>query len=205
MNSTQSRDRIAGFTLIEVSIALTLAAVVAGTAITLFVGLVSSNRQVHEDVPNAIARGRLADRFRNDVAAATGCTALEGKPLPEAIVLQLPDNQSVQYLAVAGEVQRLEYSGDHLDQRDTFRLGDDRRAVFAATADTIPMVSYTIASATRELQPDRLPAAGVKSRPPLTIAAVLGRDWRLAQAVQRGALQRKVDSSPAPSTESVTP
>ncbi len=71
-------------------------------------------------------------------------------------MLQLPDNQSVRYVAAGGEVQRLAYTGDHLDQRDTFRLGDDRRAVFdVPTGDTIPMVSCTIESAIGGLQPDQ--------------------------------------------------
>ena len=67
MNSNTIYRGRRGFTLIEVGIAITLAAIVLGSATAMLVGMIRTNDAVHERLEQIAIRSHLSDRFRADV------------------------------------------------------------------------------------------------------------------------------------------
>jgi prepilin-type N-terminal cleavage/methylation domain-containing protein len=194
-----------GFTLIELAIASTLAALVAGAAAALLFGLFGLDRQSRDNVALTTARARLGDRFRADVATAAACTPLDEQQPEAGIVLKGSGGQSVQYLAAQGEVRRIDYAGDKIERREIYRLGDGGRAIFKLTTDSPPRVTCTVEFATPSGRADQMLPAGAEVRRALTIAAVLARDGRLVEAVQHAASENKTDPTTTPPSDTTSP
>jgi type II secretory pathway pseudopilin PulG len=190
-----------GFTLVELGVAATLAAVVMGGATALLVGMIRTNGAVRERLEQIAVRSHLANRFRADVAAAKTCTLLDEKQPAAGIVLRTDDEHSVRYVVGENDVQRVAETGDKVAARDTFYLGDRQRAVLTITTDSLRLVRCTIEQASAPAEPaGRL--AGAKPRPPLIIAAVLGRNGRLAETVRKAVPRPKVVPEPAAGSDS---
>lgn len=202
MNTPKLRRAVAGFTLIELAVAITVAAVVAGGAVALFAGLLGLDRQGRGDLATAIARDRLAEQFRADVAAAADCKPIDEKNPAVGIVLSGPSGQTVRYVAGEGQVERLVAAGETSAPRELYRLGDETRTSFQIATGSPVLVSATIdaiVSGPRPIQP--LPS-GAEVRRRLSIVAVLGREQRLAEAVEHAAGPEKIEPSPDSSPDS---
>ena len=181
--SVAAAEKPHGFTLIEVGIAATLAAIVMGGATALIIGMSRTNNAVRERVEQIAVRSRLAEVFRADVARAKTCTIDEKQP-ESGILLRNDDQHSVRYVAGEHDVQRIAAMGDEVTARDTFftlasgsvrhwRRQPDRYGRCAARSNRC------------RAGPEKLPA-DAKPRPALIIFAVLARNDRTGRESPQG-------------------
>jgi prepilin-type N-terminal cleavage/methylation domain-containing protein len=189
-----------GFTLIEVAVATTLAAMVMGGATALLVGLLRTNDVVHERLEQIAVRSRLASLFRADVAGAKFCTILDEKRPESGILLRTVDEHKVRYIAGEHDVQRIAETGDKVSAREIFHLGEQQRATLTSTTDSLRMVRCTIEQSA-PLPETQQRLAGMKPHAALTIAAVLGRSGRLMTTLQKAVARPKAVPQPAPDAE----
>jgi prepilin-type N-terminal cleavage/methylation domain-containing protein len=208
--SVAAQRKPRGFTLIEVGVAATLAAVVMGGATALLVGMMRTNNAVRERLEQIAVRNHLASVFRADVAGAKSCMLLDAKQPESGILLRTDDEHRVRYVAGENDVQRIAETGDKVTARDTFYLGDRQRATLTMTSDSLRLVRCTIEQPATLPEPQRR-LAGMKPRAALIIAAVLGRSDRLNETLRKAVARPKAapepppDSDPDPPTESPEP
>jgi len=195
-----ARRRPHGFTLVEVGIAATLAAVVMGGATAMLVGMMRTNSAVRERLEQISVRSHLANIFRADVASAKSCTKLDDKQPETGIRLRTDDEHSVRYVASENGVQRIAENGDKISARETFYLGDRQRVTLTMTTDVLRVVRCTIEPTVALVGPQKH-LTGAKPHVPLIIAAVLGRSGRLAEAVRKATARPKAAPEPAPEAE----
>jgi hypothetical protein len=125
----------------------------------------------------------LAERFRADVAAARDCRPLEEPPDnpgqgPAGIVLPGVGDSRVEYRPSAHVVERVAYTGEHVDRRESYRLGESRQARLEFSSES-PAIVNCILEETITGQNSALPTVRR-----VTIAATLGRDNRYRQAAR---------------------
>jgi prepilin-type N-terminal cleavage/methylation domain-containing protein len=113
----------AGFTLMEVMVAVTAAVVVAGIALALLDTLLKSQGSAREAIRGSTVVGRLAEQFRRDVHAAQK----PGEAGPEKHVqrLEMPAGRMVEYKIVDGEaaeIDRVERVGEVVKARESYTL-----------------------------------------------------------------------------------
>ncbi len=163
-----------------------------------------TNDAVRERLAQIAVRSHLSDLFRADVAAAKSCATLDEKRPETGIALRTDEAHGVRYIVGENDIQRVAETGDHVDARETFYLGERQQATLTISADSPPLVRCTIQQAAASAEPEK-PLAGAKPRPALTIAAVLGRSRRLGEMLRQATAQPKVAPDPNPSTEPPPP
>jgi type II secretory pathway pseudopilin PulG len=205
MNVANPRRSYAGFTLIEIGIAGTLAAIVTGSAIALFLAFAGLDRRTRENLAETTAIEHLTERFRADVAQAAECSPLDDAASQAGVVLKASGDQSIFYVAGNEEVQRIRYSGKKALQRESYGLGEGGRAIFDVPAGTPPLVSCTIEALAPTGRSDQSIPASAQVRRSMTITAVLGRDWRLAEAVAQASGSQQVESADTTTPEASQP
>ncbi|HEX4145535.1 MAG TPA: type II secretion system protein [Pirellulales bacterium] len=186
-----------GFTLVEVGVAITLAAFVMGGATALLIGMIRTNGAARQRLEQITVRSNLARIFREDVGNAKFCVLLDEKKPGAGVVLHLDDKHSVRYVAGENDLQRIAQTGDEVTAREVFYLGERQQARLAMTTDTLRLVRCTIEPSTPLAEPEKR-LAGAKARPALIVVAVLGRSIRLAEAVRKAVPQPKVVPPPRP-------
>jgi prepilin-type N-terminal cleavage/methylation domain-containing protein len=163
-------------TLIEMIVAITVAATLTGIAMSLLLVMFRTERSGRTQLAQAQSLARLADQFRQDVHAAVGET-VDGRKDPHHWQFHLAANQIVQY-TVAGDVLSREQRGDSKDlQRESYSLPKD--CTVAITVDRTanpPVVSLTVEPNEASLRPAH----------PFRVDAVLGRDLRFSEGRKEG-------------------
>lgn len=165
----QTRRR-AGYTLAELVVVTFLISVL----LPMSVGLLQKAWRLQGESRQASYLShvelRLADRFRVDSHAA-----VEAVPDEVRLVLRMPDGVSITYAMTGDRIERRASGGDRLLHRETFPLGTNRRASFAACGqDSAPRIRLQIADSDA---PETIR---------LRVEAVVGRIARGAQGAQGG-------------------
>ncbi|HTU27329.1 MAG TPA: hypothetical protein VMF30_18110 [Pirellulales bacterium] len=198
-----SAERFArrGFTLVEVGIAATLAAVVMAGATTLTVAMLRNNGAVQQRLEQIAVRSRLAEAFRTDVTAARTCSLDDQNPAG-GIILRSDEEHAVRYVPSENRVARIVETGGKATSRETFTLGSDQHATLTMTSDAVRLVRCTIETPAASAE-NRPP--GVKPRPALMISAVLGRQVRLAEMVRQAVRLKTAPAPPPKASEEPAP
>ena len=163
-----------GFSLIEVLVVITVSSALVAAAVGLIHTMLRLQRGDQEQVRAEWALAGLAERFRDDVHAATALRPIAtppGQPSRPAWLLPLTSRREVEYRAEEGHLLRLEREGTKLVHREAFWL--PRPAVVsieAAAAGTAKLVRLQIA----------VPPAVAPDSPwrPVQIDAALALDHR---------------------------
>jgi type II secretory pathway pseudopilin PulG len=199
MTSRKTFSKRAGFTLVEVTIAGAMATVVAGIATALLVGVVRNNDAVHQRLEQIAIRSRLGEQFRADVARAKTGTAIEEPGATSGVELRFDEGHATRWLAAGDYLRRTASTGDHVDARESYFLGDGRRAELTISQDSPATVRCTIEPSV--VPPAEQPAGGVTAPVRLSIVAVLARDGRLAESLAKAT----APAADAPTVETKSP
>ena len=178
-----------GFTLIEMSVVLSLLAVVVPLAAGTIVFLLRAQSQSAEVLRDAMALTQLSHTFHADVHAARSARLSGGSKEENGITLELADARTIEYRALsqAGAISRIVQHGKTVERREQFRIGSARPTF--ELADNGREVGLTIAprlSNTGGASPVTASAA-------IRLGAIVGRDARA------GTLPAKI---PAPAGKS---
>jgi len=158
---------------------MTIGSMMVGIAVGLLYLLLRMERDARAHLRSRTTVNRLADRFREDVHAATRLTALEAPGSdgrsPPAWRLQLPTDEVVVYRLQRGELLRTASVGSKVRQRETFPLDEEAAVSIEQSEGRIPaLVSLTI---TCDGHPPKEPAfRGV------SIEAILAKDHRYLES-----------------------
>jgi prepilin-type N-terminal cleavage/methylation domain-containing protein len=164
------------FTLIEMIVAISVAATLTGIAISLLLLMFRTAESGRTQLAQAQSLERLADQFRQDVHSAVGETVANGKNLHDW-QFDLAANRVVQYTVADGVVSREQRSSAKDVQRESFRLPKDSTvAIIVDRTTRPPIVSLTIERNEPSLRPAH----------PFRVDAALGRDLRFTQRRKEG-------------------
>lgn len=158
------------FTLIEMIIAISVAAALTGIAVSLLLVLFRAEQSGRAHMAQAGSLQQLADQFRRDVHAAADVTVNVKEP--QGWQFDLTGNGVVQYTAGAGSISREEKVKSKDVRRESYTLPKGSAA--AVTVDRTanpPLVSLTIEPKDASLRPGHT----------FRVDAVLGRDLRFTQ------------------------
>jgi type II secretory pathway pseudopilin PulG len=163
-----------GLSLVEVVVVMTAASVVLGTTATLLYTMMRAERAARHEIQRRAVLGRLADQFRSDAHAATGCVPLvreAGQNEASLWRFNLPGEAAVVYQNDPEGLARTERAGGSEKRRESFALPAESTARIEVPSGTTPaIVSLWI-----------VPAGQSAAQPPggpVRIDAVLGRDQR---------------------------
>jgi len=164
------------FTLIEMIVAVSVAAAFTGIAVSLLLVLFRAEQSGRAKIAQAESLQQLADQFRRDVHAAAGEPVVNGKE-PQQWRLELTGNCIVQYTVGADGISREERVGSKDVRRESYTLPKESTvAVAVDRATKPPVVSLTIEPKDASLRPGC----------PFRVDAVLGRDLRFTQRRKEG-------------------
>lgn len=153
-----------GFTLVEMLVVLTIGTVVAGVSIGALHLLMRIERTGRDHVPRARTLMRLAEQFRDDAGMALDQTAGE-----KQWRFALPDDCSVTYRALPGEVRREEHKSGKPVRQESFILpADCEIAIEKQSEGEFNQSILVITEKGKETSADR----------EMRIIAVLGKDHR---------------------------
>lgn len=157
------------YTLIEMIVAITVAATLTGIAMCLLLVMFRSEQKGRTQLAQAESLARLADQFREDIHAAVAGPAEHNDR--RQWQFNLDGNRIVQYTFADDVLARQQRSDSKLVQRESFRLPKDSSvAISVDRATSPPLVSLTIEPADVSLRPGH----------PFRFDAVLGRDLRFS-------------------------
>jgi prepilin-type N-terminal cleavage/methylation domain-containing protein len=179
--STQTTNRRRpmrrAFTLIEMIVAISVAATLTGIAMCLLLVMYRAERSGRTHLAETESLERLADQFRQDVHAAVGDVLLDAKMQPQQWRLELPGKIDVQYDVAVNAVSREERSGSKTVRRESYILPNDSTVSVAVDRKANPpIVCLKIEPSDPSLRPGN----------PFRVEAVLGRDLRFAQPRKEG-------------------
>jgi prepilin-type N-terminal cleavage/methylation domain-containing protein len=164
------------YTLIEMIIAISVAATLTGIAMCLLLTMFRSEQSGRAQLAQAESLVRLADQFRQDVHSALGEAVVNPKD-PHDWQFKLTANRVVQYTLANDVLSRQVRSGSKDVQREAFRLPEDSTVAISVDRATNPaVVSLTV-------QPGE---ASLRRCHPLRVDAVLGRDLRFTRPQKEG-------------------
>jgi type II secretory pathway pseudopilin PulG len=143
-----ANPRAAGFTLLEVVIAVSMASAVMGGAAVLLQGVWRVERSTRHHAQNLAADYRLAETFRSDAhhAHADALQQLAQVEGADKLVLALEDGRLVEYSAGPAQVERVVKRGDEIAGRDTFLLKPNSTVRWQAGAEDAPMISMLVSA-----------------------------------------------------------
>ena len=161
-----------GFTLIEMSVVLSLLAVVLPLAAGTIVFLLRAQSQSAEALRDAMALTQLSHTFHADVHAARGARLSGGSKKESGIILEMADARTIEYrtLPQSEAISRVVQQGKTVERREQFRIGSARPTF--EMADSGREVGLTIAprlSNTGGASPVTASAA-------IRLGAIVGRD-----------------------------
>jgi prepilin-type N-terminal cleavage/methylation domain-containing protein len=164
------------FTLIEMIIAISVAATLTGIALCVLLLMFRTEQRGRTQLAQAESLERLADQFRQDVHSALGETVANGKEMRHW-QFDLAAKRSVQYEIADDVVSRQERSDSNAVQRESFRLPKDSTVTITVDrATNPPIVSLTIEPNEASLRPGH----------PYRVDAALGRDLRFSERRKEG-------------------
>ncbi|MFZ1936615.1 MAG: type II secretion system protein [Thermoguttaceae bacterium] len=164
------------YTLIEMIVAISVAATLTGIAMCLLLVMFRSEQNGRTQLAQAESLERLADQFRQDVHAAVAQPVVNGNNQHEW-QFDLGENRIVQYTIADDILSRERHSGSKDVQRGSFRLPKDSSVAIAVDRATSPaVVSLTIEPGDASLRPGH----------PVRIDAALGRDLRFTERQKEG-------------------
>ncbi|HEY4310663.1 MAG TPA: prepilin-type N-terminal cleavage/methylation domain-containing protein [Pirellulales bacterium] len=139
-------QRAAGFTLVEVVVAVSMASAVMGGAAVLLQGVWRVERSTRHHAQNLAADYRLAEAFRSDAhqAQVDALQQLAQVESADKIVLALEDGRTIEYSAGPAQVERVVKRGDEIAGRDTFLLKPSSTVRWQARAEDAPMISMLV-------------------------------------------------------------
>ncbi len=172
-----ARPRRAGWTLIELLLAMTVGATIFAVAVELFALAMRADSTGHDRAGAATAIDRIAEQFRADAHVAESVTAPAAKEGAVGCTLRLPDEGRVEYEFTTQDhlLRRTEYRGATLQRRDAYQLSDDSTVHWELRA----VSERTIASLIVEFPADSQPES---QKTILRIDANVGFDRRSARA-----------------------
>jgi prepilin-type N-terminal cleavage/methylation domain-containing protein len=152
------------FTLLELTIAVSVSTVFIGIAVGLLQGLLQLGSAARSEARSANVLGALAQQFRADVHQATTAEAESGRN--KSLSLRLPGGRSVVYQIKPREISRHEQGGNGPAREESYAINPQATAAIEVEKGPVKMVSLSIRSPG--------PAAG----PAIRIRAALARDHR---------------------------
>jgi prepilin-type N-terminal cleavage/methylation domain-containing protein len=163
-----------GYSLVEMTVVMTVGAILLGIAVTLLGALLQADRSGRAHIERNTTLGRLADRFRRDVHAGRGQPVAEKNKAGELTWrFDLDGACSVLYMAGLDEMVRQERVGKTILRQESYALPEDHRATIAVDGSAgSRIVSLTIAPTESSLRPGH----------EIRIDALVGRDHRFAKA-----------------------
>jgi len=173
-HSTLAKTR-GGFTLIEMSVVMSLLAVVLPLAAGTIVFLLRAQSQSAEALRDAMALTQLSHTFHADVHAARSARLSGDSKEESGITLKLADARTIEYRALpqTGAISRVVQQGKTVERREQFRIGSARPTF--DLADLGREVGLTIAP--------RLSNSGgaspVTASAAIRLGAIVGRDARV--------------------------
>ena len=168
-----------GFTLIEVLTSMAIGSMIVGIAVGLLYLLLEMERTGRDQLRGRTTVNRLADRFREDVHAATRLTALDAPGAdgrsPPGWQLQLPGDEVVVYRLEEGELLCVASVDGTLRQQEAFPLAEGAAVSIEQSAGRdAPLVSLRITCRSRP--PAETAFLGV------CIEAILAKDHRYLES-----------------------
>ena len=130
------RSSSAGFSLIEMVLAISAVAIVLGLCAGLLHVLLRLDRTGRDHLVETATVGRLARQFRLDVHAAHAAKAGGGDDPAAKLELVLTDDRTVVYEARPHALTRVENQGAIVQRRETYSLPFCREAGFMVQAET---------------------------------------------------------------------
>jgi type II secretory pathway pseudopilin PulG len=156
-----------GFSLIEMVMLITVASIVLGLCAVTLQLLIKVDRSGRSHIAGLAREAHLARIFRADVRAARGATSAA----PNTLMLELDDDDRVEYRLEGKEVLRVERVRDAIRNQDAFPLPRGGSARFdVEPLESLSVVRLIIARA--PAAPD-LPAGRATH-----LEGVLGQDHR---------------------------
>jgi hypothetical protein len=116
----------------EMLVVLLVDATLAGVALLVLLTVIRYQSGVDRESRCRATHTRLAERFRADVHAATGCQAL-GEP-PRGCRLSGPSGRRIEYRLPGDRVARTVYERERLVERDVFALPPGAQAALELPA-----------------------------------------------------------------------
>lgn len=172
------QNRHAGYSLIEMVIAIAIISMLMTVSATLFAALSRSEGNVLRSATSQQTLARLNELFRRDVHQSLSATISEGDDGRPQLMLQQADGGSVRYAVAVGTLERTA-NVDGTVHRESFRIADaewsfkvsdnSRRVelTLRRPADTVTQVSPELLpmrtlsiTAVMSLTPSQISAAG---------------------------------------------
>ena len=129
--------RHAGYTLVELLVALAIGAGMLSLAGTLLARAIAANAAATDHMRGVVALGALGQQFRRDVHATSGAatSAVDGQPA--RLLMNLPDGGRIEYEISAAGLVRTQTSDGQPRRRESFSLPGMKALGFKAdpTAD----------------------------------------------------------------------
>jgi type II secretory pathway pseudopilin PulG len=143
-----ANPRAAGFTLLEVVIAVSMASAVMGGAAVLLQGVWRVERSTRHHAQNLAADYRLAEAFRSDAhhAHADALQQLAQVESADKLLLALEDDRTIEYSARSAQVERVVKRGNEIAGRDTFLLKPNSTVRWQAGGEGAPMISMLVST-----------------------------------------------------------
>lgn len=141
----ERRSSRRGFTLIELAVVIAVNSVLMAVAVGLLGTLLRSERTAQQHWQQTGTPGRLAAKFRRDVAAAKTASVAPGKaandPLQPAaplsvLRLQITDGQFVEYFSDGQAIRRVERAEQAVARREAFIVPGLAEAAFDVPENT---------------------------------------------------------------------
>jgi prepilin-type N-terminal cleavage/methylation domain-containing protein len=162
-----------GYALIEMTVVMTVGAVLLGIAVTLLGALLQAERASRGHIATSATLGRLADQFRRDVHAAHGRPIAEKNKAGDSIWrFDLGSGHGICYTAGTEEVVREEWVGIIVLRQESYTLPEEYCAEIAvgASADS-RIIRLIIAPNESSMRPGH----------EIRIDALVDRDRRFAE------------------------
>jgi prepilin-type N-terminal cleavage/methylation domain-containing protein len=132
-----------GWTLIELLVVIAVSTVLMGIAVTTLCTLMQAEHNGRGHISRTATIARLAEQFRRDVRAALPPAAGKGEP-KDQWQFALPDDRTVTYQALAGEVERSESLGGKPVRRESYILSADCSAEIGLPTDAAPATASLV-------------------------------------------------------------
>ncbi|MGD0516285.1 MAG: prepilin-type N-terminal cleavage/methylation domain-containing protein [Thermoguttaceae bacterium] len=172
-----------GFTLIEMLVAVTVGATLAGIAVLLLYALMKSHNSGREHLEYCQTLNRLAEQFRGDVHSMQKTSPDATETLFD-LLPNTADDTRVRYQCLEGRIDRSELQGEKIVRRESYMLPQDMMA--AIKTEALGEATVAVIVITPKEQTEKIYRAG-----PVRIEAVLGRDWRLSKALPKASTEDK--------------
>jgi prepilin-type N-terminal cleavage/methylation domain-containing protein len=162
--------RRAGYTLIEMIVAITMSGAILAVAAGVLHGLLTSDKNGQQHMVRHQSLARLATDFRNDAHAALEADFSKASQLE----FTLPErDRKIRYREAPDGLVREEQSGGAVRHREAYRLSEAVKIEFLKESSSPALLSLRIHTGTRPGEP----LAG----PPIRIDAAMGSDHRFAK------------------------